>query len=47
MFKRWSPLQALVAERGKGMRVEKVFTDRSGKKIFVLVKVVEEERGDQ
>ena len=42
MFKQWGPFEALVAERGKGIRVEKVFTDRSGKQIFVLVKVVEE-----
>jgi len=42
IFKRQGPFQALVAERGKGIRVEKVFTDRSGKKIFVLLKVVEE-----
>jgi len=44
MFQQWDPFQALVAERGKGIRVEKVIPDRSGKKIFVLMKVVEEER---
>lgn len=44
VFKRWEPFQALVDEEGKEIRVEKVFTDRSGRKVFVLVKV--EERGD-
>jgi len=44
--KQWEPFEALVTEGGKGIRVEKVFTDRSGKKIFVLMKVVEEKRGD-
>jgi len=42
MFKQWDSFEALVAEGGKGRRVEKVITDGSGKKIFVLVKVVEE-----
>jgi len=35
-----------VAERGKGIPVEKVFTDRIGKKIFVLIKVVGQETAD-
>jgi len=39
IFERWAPFQALVAERGKEIRVEKVFTDRSGKKIFIVVRV--------
>jgi len=39
VFKRWDYFQALVAEEGKGIRVEKVFTDRSGKHIFILVGV--------
>lgn len=39
IFKRWGPFEALVGERGKGLRVEKVFTDRSGKQIFVVVRV--------
>jgi len=36
-----------VAERGKGIPVEKMIPDRSGKKIFVLVKVGEEEQGNK
>jgi len=44
MFQQWAPFQALVAEGGKGIRVEKVIPDRSGKQIFVLIKVVEENR---
>jgi len=43
MFKQWDSFEALVAERGKGIRVEKVIRDRSDKKIFVLMKVVVEE----
>jgi hypothetical protein len=39
IFKRWDYFQALVAEGGKGIQVEKVVTDRSGKKIFVVVSV--------
>jgi hypothetical protein len=31
-----------VAEEGRGMRVEKVFADRSGKKILVLTRVDEQ-----
>lgn len=46
IFKRWDSFQALVAEEGKEIRVGKVFTDRSGKQIFVLIKVVEEKRSD-
>jgi len=30
-----------MAEEGKGIRVEKVIPDRSGKQTFVLIKVVE------
>ena len=45
MFKQWDPFEALVAEGGKGIRVEKVIPDRSGKQIFVLIKV-EEKKGD-
>jgi len=41
IFKRQGPFQALGAKGGKGIRVEKVILDRSGKKIFVLVKVVQ------
>jgi len=37
-----APFEAVVAEEGRGMRVEKVFTDRSGKKILVLTKVDEQ-----
>ena len=39
MFKQWDSFEALVAEKGKGIRVEKVIPDRSGKQIFVLVRV--------
>ena len=39
IFERWGPFEALVAERGKGIRVEKVIPDRSGKQIFVVVRV--------
>jgi len=39
IFQRWEPFQALVAEGGKGIRVEKAFTDRSGKQIFIVVRV--------
>lgn len=39
VFKRWDSFQAHVAERDKGIQVEKVFTDWSGKKIFVVVSV--------
>ena len=46
IFQRWDSFEALVAEGGKGIRVEKVFTDRSGKKIFVLIKVMEEKNGE-
>ena len=42
IFERWGPFEALVAERGKGIRAEKVIPDRSGKKILVPMKVVEE-----
>ena len=42
IFERWGPFEALVAENGKETRVEKVFTDRSGKKILVLTKVDEQ-----
>ena len=42
MVEQWTPFQALVAEGDKGIRVEKVFTDRSGKQIFLLMTVVEE-----
>jgi len=44
--KQWGSFEALLAERGKGIRVEKVFTDRSGKNIFRLIKVVEERGGE-
>ena|GEM_PF-5169390 len=47
MVEQRAPFQALEAEGSKGIRVEKVSTDRSGKKTFVLVKEVEEKRGDQ
>jgi len=46
MVEQWAPFQALEAERGKGIRVQRAILDRSGKKIFVLVKVEEEKRGD-
>jgi len=46
VFERWEPFQALVAREGKNISVEKVFTDRSGKQIFVPMKVVEEKKGD-
>ncbi len=39
IFQRWAPFQAFVAERGKEIRVEKVIPDRSGKKIFMVVRV--------
>ena len=39
IFERRGPFEALVAERGKGIRVEKVFADRSGKQIFLVVRV--------
>ena len=42
IFERWGPFEPVVAEEGRGMRVEKVFTDRSGKKILVLTKVDEQ-----
>ncbi len=45
IFERWDYFETLVAERGKGIRVEKVFTDRSGKQMFVLIKVVDEPSG--
>jgi len=46
MSKQWGPFEALVAERGKAIRAEKVFTDGSGKKIFVLMRVVEEKKAE-
>jgi len=46
MFQQWAPFEALVAEAGKGIRVEKVIPHRrSGKKVLVLVKVVEGRSG--
>jgi len=46
VLKRWYSFKALGAKGGKGIRVEKVILDRSGKKIFVLVKVEEEKQGE-
>lgn len=39
IFKRWDAFEALVGERGKRIRVEKVIPDRSGKQIFIVVRV--------
>lgn len=39
MFDRWEAFQALAQERGRAVKVEKTILDRSGRKIYILVRV--------